>query len=54
MEPEHVAVSVLSSHTIDDFIKADFAVVTFYSANADSPEYTKASVELKRLAPVIM
>ena len=58
LEPEDSKVSVLSDDTIDDFIQADFAVVQFYSWRCSwsqrvFPEYTKASVELKRLDPDI-
>lgn len=57
-EPEDSEVTVLSKDTIDDFITADFAVVEFYAPLSPicvrfSPEFTKASIELKRVDPAI-
>lgn len=57
-EPEDSAVSVLVKDTLDDFIQDEFAVVDFYmpwSGHCKKlrPEYTKASIELKRLDPEI-
>eukprot|EP00752_Nemacystus_decipiens_P011255 g10003.t1 len=58
VEPEDSEVSVLSEDTIDGFIQSDFAVVQFYTRRCVwcqklSPEYTKASIKLKRLDPDI-
>lgn len=58
VEPEESEVSVLSQHNIDDFIRAGFAAVEFYAPKCPHcvtlfPEYTKASIELKRVDPDI-
>lgn len=59
MEPEDSAVSVLSDDNFHDFIKAEMAVVNFWGASWNgfsrrlAPEYTKASIELKRVDPTI-
>ena len=50
--------SVLSKDTFDDFIQADFAVVDFYlpwSTHCQKlrPQYSEASIELRRRNPAI-
>lgn len=57
-EPEESEVIVLSKDTIDDFVRAELAVVEFYASWSHHcrrlfPEYTKASIELRGLDPAI-
>lgn len=58
VEPEDSEVSDLSKDTFDDFVQAEFAVVYFYMPWSNycktlRPQYTEASIELRRLDPDI-